>query len=131
MASLSRRWASLAVASIGLLSSSALALPVGYDLQVSVETPSGQALGQADLDDLLGLGLIGQSSNSEQQTESAWLTDSADLGMGWSVDTWNSTIKLDPFITGPGGADPAGPRPAALDAGGGDPATDAASTAPA
>ena len=101
MASHSRRWASLVVVALAapLLSSTALALPTGFDLQISVTDESGQALGGTDLGDLTGLGLIAQGSNPALETESAWLTGPADLGMGWSVDSWKSTVKADPFIT--------------------------------
>lgn len=97
MTSYLRRWAPWALLlSTLLLASGGSALPVGYDLQISVETVGGQDLGSSDLDDLVGLGLIGQSGDTE--AGSAWLTGPA-TGTGWSVDSWQSAVDVDPFIT--------------------------------
>lgn len=83
------------------LSLPASALPTGYDLQVAVSnTQSGASLGGATLSGLMGAGMITESIDPIAGTTTLSLTGpvSGPSGM-WTVEEWDSTIDLDPFIT--------------------------------
>lgn len=90
----------LCLAVLLLMGLPASSVPVGFQLTVETENEVGGSMGSATLQDLIDAGLIGESSNSEEQTESVFLTGvAAGARGGWTVDQWDSTVKEDPFIT--------------------------------
>jgi len=97
-----RRLAAVAVfAALGLVAAprGASALPVGYDLQISVDG-SGGNIGSMGLAGLQGMGVVSETSDPLAGTTTASLTGpvSGSGGM-WTIDSWDSTVKVDPWIT--------------------------------
>ena len=77
----------------------ALALPVGYSLDISVEDDGGGFLGATTYENLQTAGLISQGVD-ENGNPQAFLNDVAgDPVNGWAVLDWDSAVKLDPYIT--------------------------------
>ncbi|MEZ4218571.1 MAG: PEP-CTERM sorting domain-containing protein [Myxococcota bacterium] len=96
-------------AAIGLASAFALvlaapaaeALPVGYDLQITVDDASGGGnIGSMNLQGLQTMGLVSETTNPGAGTTTAALTGPM-MGSGglWTLDSWDSTLKEDPWIT--------------------------------
>jgi hypothetical protein len=77
----------------------AASVPVGYDMTFSVTGPGNTDLGGTDLETLMDQFLVGETSDPEAQTEGLYLYAPVSSPNGWTVDSWDSEVKPDPFIT--------------------------------
>ena len=88
-----------AAAATLLLASSAWAIPVGFDLQLTVDDATGSNLGSMNLAGLQGMGRITETADTTAGTETATLNAPMAGAGGWILESWDSTVKADPWIT--------------------------------
>ena len=80
----------------GLASSASAGIIPGFDLQIAVETESGNPMGGSNLSALEESGLIDESENGLVTTRSL---NAPVVGPNWSILSWDSQHDPDPFIT--------------------------------
>ncbi|MEZ4218572.1 MAG: PEP-CTERM sorting domain-containing protein [Myxococcota bacterium] len=92
-----------ALLSIALVAAAAPAgaLPTGYDIQIAVaNSQTGASMGGADLASLMSAGVLTETVDPVAGTTTLALNTVVAGPSGlWTIDEWDSTIDLDPFIT--------------------------------